>query len=242
MYANADSSRFLHNDGLDGQCLTGSSCTMTGRWVISDRVGSSFWAVQGGAASGTSPAERGWQSWSGSTRVSEPSILVSPGVAIIENRCVAHGHDSRLVGMTLNEVFEAVNIPLDANLLNQQFVAAAEAGGGWVQYEWRLGAGPSFQKMAYIFKFHRGGIDYYGGVGFNHVKAPTEPFLAQGRNNQGERVHCTQRYGTYCAETNSLSILGQGLSDLIMGEPSGRACPSFCSRNFSDFVSCPSFE
>jgi hypothetical protein len=59
----------------------------------------------------------------------------------------------------------------------------------------RLGAGASFQKAAYIFKFHRGGIDHYGGVGFNHVEAPPEPFLARGRDNRGERVRCTQRCG-----------------------------------------------
>ena len=93
--------------------------------------------------------------------------------------------------------------------------------------------GSSFQKVAYIFKFHRDGVDYYGGVGFNHVDAPTAPFLAAGNNAQGQPVRCSPRYGTDCAETNSLSILGQGLSDLIMGAPSRQACMlSFVSSCF----------
>jgi hypothetical protein len=149
------------------------------------------------------------------------------------SRCVAHGARSDFVGMTLNEVFEAVNITLHADILHEQFVAAAQAGGGWVQYEWTNpnDPGSSFQKVAYIFKFHRGGIDYYGGVGFNHVEAPTVPFLAQGTNNEGGPVRCTQRYGTDCSEMNSLSILGQGLSDLIMGEPC-RICLFVLSHSF----------
>ena len=52
-----------------------------------------------------------------------------------DSRCVAHGARSDFVGMTLNEVFETVNIPLDANDLHRKFAAAARAGGGWVQCE-----------------------------------------------------------------------------------------------------------
>ena len=51
------------------------------------------------------------------------------------------------------------------------------------------------------------------------MEAPTVPFLAEGNNTQGGPVRCTPSYGSDCAETNSLAILGQGLSDLIMGEP-----------------------
>lgn len=62
---------------------------------------------------------------------------------------VAHGARSDFVGMTLTEVFEMVNIPLDADALHAQFVAAAQAGGGWVEYEWTNPnvPGSSFQKV-----------------------------------------------------------------------------------------------
>ena len=52
-----------------------------------------------------------------------------------DSRCVAHGARSDFVGMTLNEVFETVYIPLDAEDLHRKFAAAARAGGGWVQCE-----------------------------------------------------------------------------------------------------------
>ena len=52
-----------------------------------------------------------------------------------DSRCVAHGARSDFVGMTLDEVFETVNIALDANDLHRKFAAAARAGGGWVQCE-----------------------------------------------------------------------------------------------------------
>ena len=53
----------------------------------------------------------------------------------IRQRCVAHGARSDFVGMTLDEVFETVNIDLDAEDLHRKFAAAARAGGGWVQCE-----------------------------------------------------------------------------------------------------------
>ncbi|KAL3927154.1 MAG: hypothetical protein SGPRY_002956 [Prymnesium sp.] len=47
--------------------------------------------------------------------------------------CVAHGADSSFVGLTLAEVLERTNNrSLDGQELHQRFVAAAEAGGGWV--------------------------------------------------------------------------------------------------------------
>jgi signal transduction histidine kinase len=82
--------------------------------------------------------------------------------------CVAHGARSDFVGMTLQEVqSEALDMPAaivaQAGLLHQQFKAAARAGGGWVQYEWAEAGEPAYQKLAYIFSFHRDGIEYYGG-------------------------------------------------------------------------------
>ena len=109
------------------------------------------------------------------------------------------------------------SVSLRCSLNNASIVCADE----WTN---PLDPGSSFQKVAYIFKFHRDGVDYYGGVGFNHVEAPTVQFLAEGTNAQGQPVRCTPSYGSDCAETNSLAILGQGLSDLIMGEPLRQAC------------------
>jgi signal transduction histidine kinase len=84
--------------------------------------------------------------------------------------CVAHGAAPRFVGMTLPEVFLNVSIPLNASALHQKFTESAEAGGGWVQYDWTNPTvpGSSFQKISYIFKFMRAGREYYGGVGLNH--------------------------------------------------------------------------
>eukprot|EP01051_Picozoa_sp_SAG22_P003926 SAG22_NODE_201_length_15391_cov_7.662176_3_plen_491_part_00 len=42
------------------------------------------------------------------------------------------------------------------------------------------------------------------------------PHLAEGRSKSGRPVSCTARYETDCSETNSLSILGQVLTNLIL--------------------------
>ena len=72
------------------------------------------------------------------------------------------------VKLGLQEVqSEALDMPAaivaQAGLLHQQFKAAARAGGGWVQYEWAEAGESAYQKLAYIFSFHRDGIEYYGG-------------------------------------------------------------------------------
>ena len=73
--------------------------------------------------------------------------------------------------MTLRDIMGTLNMPdsilSGAAETHQRFKAAAEAGGGWVEYEWaNLNAPgqPSFQKVAYIFSLHRDGIEYYGGA------------------------------------------------------------------------------
>ena len=57
-------------------------------------------------------------------------------VYTFDNECVAHGGNETFVGMSLNQVFDYVNIPLDATDLHEKFRSAAQQGGGWVLYDW----------------------------------------------------------------------------------------------------------
>ena len=71
----------------------------------------------------------------------------SPGfygfVFSYDGTCVAHGADDSFVGLSLKQVFERSHIEeggaaaLKGEDLHRRFVAAAEAGGGWVSYTWR---------------------------------------------------------------------------------------------------------
>jgi hypothetical protein len=100
-------------------------------------------------------------------------------------RCVAHGAHSDFVGMTLSDIMGVLDMPdtilQGATSTHQQFMAAAEAGGGWVEYEWASPGEPDrppFQKMAYIFSLHLDGIKYYGGAHQAAVHSPAFGFLA----------------------------------------------------------------
>jgi len=88
-------------------------------------------------------------------------------------RCVAHGADPSFVGLTLREVLERTeNTRLDGEELHKRFVAAAEAGGGWVSYEWRNNANVNHVlRGAFIIKISKWGRDFYAGVGYS-VLAP----------------------------------------------------------------------
>ena len=99
-------------------------------------------------------------------------------------RCVAHGAMGDFVGMTLSEIMGALNMPdtiLEGAIsTHQQFMAAAEAGGGWVEYEWANPDEPNrppFQKVAYIFSLHRDGIKYYGGAHQAAMHSPSRFWL-----------------------------------------------------------------
>lgn len=59
-----------------------------------------------------------------------------------EGQCVAHGANSFFVGLSLPEVLKSTeNTSVDGSALHKRFVAAAEAGGGWVSCM-RLGLDP----------------------------------------------------------------------------------------------------
>ena len=125
--------------------------------------------VQAHAISSTASAEDAF-----GAITSDPTFREGDFYAFVfefSGRCVAHGYDSDFVGMTLRDIMGTLNMPdsilSGAAETHQRFKAAAEAGGGWVEYEWaNLNAPgqPTFQKVAYIFSLHRDGIEYYGGA------------------------------------------------------------------------------
>ena len=52
--------------------------------------------------------------------------------------CIAHGADPSFAGLSLSAVLSRTNNrEVDGDALHRRFIAAAEAGGGWVTYEWR---------------------------------------------------------------------------------------------------------
>ena len=96
-------------------------------------------------------------------------------------RCVAHGADERFVGLTLAQVMErSKNLSSDGDgeALHKRFVAAAEAGGGWVSYAWRNSPTAALRlKGAYIIKVGMWGRAFYAGVGYS-ILPPLEAVAA----------------------------------------------------------------
>ena len=96
-------------------------------------------------------------------------------------RCVAHGADERFVGLTLAQVMErSKNLSSDGDgeALHRRFVAAAEAGGGWVSYAWRNSPTAALRlKGAYIIKVGMWGRAFYAGVGYS-ILPPLEAVAA----------------------------------------------------------------
>jgi hypothetical protein len=130
--------------------------------------------------------------------------------------CHAHGSNPSFVGNTLTQVFEQVEIDLNAKMLDQQFRDAADQGGGWVLYDWVDVDGTPFRKISYIFSMNLNGEDYYGGIGFNHRRAPVKKFAEKGAKKNGLPIECSQEYGWECSEENALAILGQAVADLTL--------------------------
>ena len=89
--------------------------------------------------------------------------------------CVAHGKNQAFVGhdlqyiYKLNHLVHHPQLRLNGDELHEAFSAAANAGGGWVDYHWanKVGDDPSL-KIARIAGVHKFGTSYYLGVGFNH--------------------------------------------------------------------------
>ena len=86
---------------------------------------------------------------------------------------------------------------LNGTVLHDLFVAAAEAGGAWVAYNW-INAGDSepYLKLAYVVKIFRDGRNFYLGVGLSDV-----PLVSSD-------LPCSSSYSAPCAENWALSIAG----------------------------------
>lgn len=138
-----------------------------------------------------------------------------------DGHCVAHGGDESFVGMTLGgdfDLFQKVGIPLNATQLHLRFREAALKGGGWVKYDWvnlKDPEEPNFKKISYIFQITVGGEDYYGGIGFNHLRHPLMEF-SRGRKLNGDPIPCSRQFGDKCSEINARAILGQALAELTL--------------------------
>lgn len=139
--------------------------------------------------------------------------------------CVSHGAAPQFAGMTLAEVFAKNNITLDADELHNQYRKAAEAGGGWVLYDWLIPGveNSMFPKIAYLFQITLEGRNYYGGVGFNHHRAP----VAYSADNNATRmdgspIPCSREYGLECSDTNVHAILGQAVGELTLASSDAR--------------------
>ena len=131
--------------------------------------------------------------------------------------CVAHGRNNGYVGMTLWEVLDSANIPIDGRKLHEQFLAAASEGGGWVLYDW---INPGFdkspaEKISYIFPFNLDGELYYAGVGLNHDRYPIEE-SGPGLRLNGLPVSCSSSYNLPCSDVNSRALLGEALVELTL--------------------------
>jgi hypothetical protein len=126
--------------------------------------------------------------------------------------------------LTLEQVFDKLNIPLDADKLHTHFREAAINGGGWVSYDWVIPSmdNSTFQKIAYIFQMTIEGRSYYGGVGFRNQPAATFKDADYGKKANGEPIPCSQSYGLNCSEKNVESILGEALTDLTLASSGAR--------------------
>ena len=139
---------------------------------------------------------------------------------------MAHGGDESYVGMTLAGVFKEVGIPLNGTELHIQFRNAAAQGGGWVKYDWVNLANleqPTIKKISYIFQITIDGEDYYGGIGFNHLRYPLEEFSEKGLKRNGNPIPCSREFGLVCSEINARAILGQALAELILSSSEASA-------------------
>lgn len=158
---------------------------------------------------------------------SDPSFKHSGFYVFIysyNNTCLAHGGNELYVGMSLNQVFDYVGIQLNATQLHEQFRSSAQQGGGWVLYDWIApGTTNNLEKISYIFHISIDGQDYYGGIGFNHARAPVQRFTEKGTGNYGHPILCSSKYELQCSEVNARALLGQALAELTLSSSEASA-------------------
>jgi hypothetical protein len=123
-----------------------------------------------------------------------------------------------LVRKDITQFSEMFGVTSDeAKNLNTMFSQIAESGGGFGVYDWSNLANPGMlPKISYIYKLSLQGRTYYGGVEFDHVRAPVQLMLDTGRKSKGDPIICSSQYGSKCSERNAQAILGQALGDLIV--------------------------
>ena len=116
---------------------------------------------------------------------------------LLNRTCVAHGGNFSYVGMTLDEVYASLDLDYNATQVHNDFRDSAKSGGGFVRYKWKdinIENGAEFDKLSYLFQFDLGSRSYYGGIGFNHRRAPQDS----------------------CIVNNTLAVLGQATGDLTL--------------------------
>ena len=122
------------------------------------------------------------------------------------SKCAAHGANRPLVGMTLEQIFDFLNIGFsDAPALHSRFVDAASRGGDWVQYLWSDG-GSTNSKLAFVTSFTSPILSaYYIGVGYEDIQLPPD-------------LPCSQDFDSFCSITNVRSLLGKAQFRLLQAE------------------------
>ena len=122
--------------------------------------------------------------------------------------CVAHGASPGLIGRRLEDIISGIERfdgILNGTQLHLGFVAAAEKGGAWVDYNWiNAGDTKSYLKLAYVVKVQREGREYYLGVGLSDV-----PLM------HDKDIPCTPFYNNMCTRDWALSVAGSRMSTIV---------------------------
>ena len=148
--------------------------------------------------------------------LSTAGLLYAFAFSYSTGNCTAHGAKSANVGR------HHVDIGLPT-AYHEQFMAKADAGGGWVHYDWRNSASePWYKKASYVIKIVRDGEEYYVGAGLSQL-----PYDGVG--------DCSLNWRSPCAEAWAHRVAGERITqiykatdnaDLLTALSSGRDLPS----------------
>jgi len=138
--------------------------------------------------------------------------VVTAGMTDV-GECVAHGANRLFVGKNLPQILAFIgNTAVDGAALHTKFYKAAEKGGGWVDYGWKNTAtAPTTQKVAFIAGVRKFGLNYYLGVGFNHVPSAQQ---------LGPRcTACSASFSSPCSLRNAYLCISHAQSLLLTDVP-----------------------
>lgn len=82
---------------------------------------------------------------------------------MVTSKCYAYGGKPGYVGKTLLETIKTQGISSSASALHTQFIAAADAGGAWVSYQW------NGDKTSFVMRLQAFGKKYYVGAGYTNA-------------------------------------------------------------------------